>query len=168
VSRTVFVAAVSLTNLPLPIQAHDIYSDVVDGAGKSCCDNRDCRPAHYRVKGGGVQMFVYGQWLVIPRDKIQYQAIRTIQVKRLGAIGVVTVSRATTTSFIHALRDPAASGCMGEIDPPQFRITASMEPVLKCSERIPGKLWNVAAPMQKNWPRGAIQRTNEYSRNFCN
>ncbi len=74
-SRTVFVAAVLIISLPLPTQAHDIYSDVVDGAGKSCCDNRDCRPAHYRVKGGGVQMFVYGQWLVIPREKIQYQAI---------------------------------------------------------------------------------------------
>jgi hypothetical protein len=74
-SRTVFVAAVLIISLPLPTQAHDIYSDVVDGAGKSCCDNRDCRPAHYRVKGGGVQMFVYGQWLVIPRDKIQYQTI---------------------------------------------------------------------------------------------
>ena len=74
-SRTVVVAAVLMTNLPLAIQAHDIYSDVIDGAGKSCCDNRDCRPAHYRVKGGGVQMFVYGHWLVIPRDKIQYRAI---------------------------------------------------------------------------------------------
>ena len=74
-SRTAFVAPVLIFSLPLPTQAHDIYSDVVDGAGKSCCDNRDCRPAHYRVKGGGVQMFVYGQWLVIPREKIQYQAI---------------------------------------------------------------------------------------------
>jgi hypothetical protein len=75
-SRTAFVAAVLVANLPLPIQAHDIYLDVVDGAGQSCCDNRDCRPAHYRIKGGGVQMFVYGHWLVIPHDKIQYRSIQ--------------------------------------------------------------------------------------------
>lgn len=74
-SRVALISTVLIASLPLPIQSHDIYSDVVDRAGKSCCDNRDCRPAHYRVKGGGVQMFVYGQWLVIPRDKIQYQAI---------------------------------------------------------------------------------------------
>jgi hypothetical protein len=32
-SRTVFVAAVLVANLPLPIQAHDIYSHLRDEAG---------------------------------------------------------------------------------------------------------------------------------------
>jgi hypothetical protein len=74
-SKSAFVSAVLMAGVPLPAQAHDIYSDIVDGAGQSCCDNKDCRPAHYRMKGGGVQMFVYGQWLVIPSDKIQYRTI---------------------------------------------------------------------------------------------
>jgi hypothetical protein len=75
-SRSALISAILAVSLPLPAQAHDIYLDVVDWAGQSCCDNRDCRPAHYRVKGGGVQMFVYGHWLVIPSDKIQYWSIR--------------------------------------------------------------------------------------------
>ena len=74
-SKSALVSAVILINLPLVVQAHDIYSDVVDGAGQSCCDNRDCQPVRYRVSGGAVQMFVYGQWLVIPGDKIQYRTI---------------------------------------------------------------------------------------------
>ncbi len=44
-SRTAFVATVLITSLPLPIQAHDIYSHLRDEGGGSCCDNQDCRPA---------------------------------------------------------------------------------------------------------------------------
>jgi hypothetical protein len=56
-------------------QAHDIYLDVMDASGQSCCDNRHCRPAPYRVTSSGVRMFVQGQWLNVPDDKIQYRAI---------------------------------------------------------------------------------------------
>jgi hypothetical protein len=75
-TKPALLSVALIINLPLPLQAHDVYSHLVDEAGKSCCDNRDCRPAHYRVKGGGVQMFVYGHWLVIPNDKIQYRSIQ--------------------------------------------------------------------------------------------
>ena len=71
-SLLLLLAGGLLTLRAAPAQAHDIYLDVVDGAGQSCCDNRDCRPANYRMTEGGVQMFIYGHWLVIPHDKIQY------------------------------------------------------------------------------------------------
>jgi len=58
-----------------PAQAHDIYLDVLDKSGRSCCDNRHCRPARYRVGKGGVLMFVHGQWIAVPNDKIQYLTI---------------------------------------------------------------------------------------------
>ena len=74
-SRTVFVAAVLVANLPLPIQAHDIYSHLRDEAGGSCCDNRDCRPALYRFTAHGVQMFVDQQWINVPNERIQYRAL---------------------------------------------------------------------------------------------
>ena len=74
-SRTVFVAAVLIICLPLPTQAHDIYSDVVDGVGKSCCDNQDCRPALYRLTARGVQMYVDQQWINVPNERIQYRAL---------------------------------------------------------------------------------------------
>jgi hypothetical protein len=32
-----------------PIHAHDIYSNVLDKNGKPCCDQIDCRPAHFQV-----------------------------------------------------------------------------------------------------------------------
>jgi hypothetical protein len=52
-SRTAFMAAVLVINLPLPGLAHDIYSHLRDEVGASCCDNRDCRPALYRVSASG-------------------------------------------------------------------------------------------------------------------
>lgn len=60
---------------PLPVDAHDIYSDVVDAAGRSCCDRTDCQPASYRVTGTGLRMDVYGVWVEVPRDTIQYRTL---------------------------------------------------------------------------------------------
>ncbi len=74
-SRTAFVAAVLVTSLPLPIQAHDIYSHLMDEAGKSCCDNSDCRAAPYRLSAAGVEMFVDGRWIGVPSEKVQYRAL---------------------------------------------------------------------------------------------
>ena len=74
-SRTAFVAAVLVTNLPLPIQAHDIYSHLVDEVGASCCDDKDCRPVLYRFIANGVQMFVDRRWINVPSDRIQYRAL---------------------------------------------------------------------------------------------
>ena len=74
-SRTAFVAAVLAASLPLPIQAHDIYSHLRDEGGVSCCEDRDCRPALYRVAARGVQMFVDQQWIDVPEGQIQYRSL---------------------------------------------------------------------------------------------
>lgn len=74
-SRTAFVAAVLITNQPLPIQAHDIYSQLRDEGGGSCCDNRDCRAAMYRFTAIGVQMFVDQRWIHVPNEQIQCRAL---------------------------------------------------------------------------------------------
>ena len=74
-SRTAFVAAVLIANLPLPIQAHDIYSPLRDRWGRSCCDDGDCQPAQYRQAEGGVKMLVDGRWIDVPDHAIQYRAL---------------------------------------------------------------------------------------------
>jgi hypothetical protein len=37
--------AIALLSFESPTEAHDIYSPLKDRRGKSCCDDRDCRPA---------------------------------------------------------------------------------------------------------------------------
>jgi len=40
----------------IPAEGHDIYSGLMDRLGESsCCDDRDCRPAHYRITSAGVE-----------------------------------------------------------------------------------------------------------------
>ena len=57
-------------------QAHDLYADLKTKDGKqSCCNDRDCRPAKYKVTSSGVQMLVMGQWLRIPESVIQYRTL---------------------------------------------------------------------------------------------
>jgi hypothetical protein len=58
-----------------PIEAHDIYTALKDSAGISCCSERDCRPAHYRIAPAGVQMLVGGEWIVVPKATIQYRTL---------------------------------------------------------------------------------------------
>ena len=69
------VAVVLAASLSLPIQAHDIYSHLKDKLGTSCCDNRDCQLAPYRLGATGLQMFVDKRWIEVPSDKIQYVAV---------------------------------------------------------------------------------------------
>jgi len=57
------------------IEAHDIYSPLRDRAGRNCCDEGDCRPAPYRVRPTGVQMFLEGEWIWVPDQTIQYRAL---------------------------------------------------------------------------------------------
>jgi hypothetical protein len=38
-SRPALISIVLITSLPLPAQAHDIYSHLVDEVGASCCDD---------------------------------------------------------------------------------------------------------------------------------
>ena len=58
-----------------PTEAHDIYSPLRDKVGRNCCDDGDCRPAPYRVRPTGVQMFVEGEWIAVPNGAIQYRAL---------------------------------------------------------------------------------------------
>jgi hypothetical protein len=74
-SRAILISTVLSASLPLPIQAHDIYSHLVDEVGASCCDNRDCQPVLYRFIANGVQMFVDRRWIDVPRDRIQYRSL---------------------------------------------------------------------------------------------
>ena len=69
------VAVVLAASVPLPSQAHDIYSQLKDKAGASCCDNRDCRLAPYQFTASGLQMFVDKRWIEVPSDKIQYVTV---------------------------------------------------------------------------------------------
>jgi hypothetical protein len=55
---------------PEPIQAHDIYSNLVDDRGRT-----RLRTAPYRLRPSGVEMFVSGQWIAVPADKIQYRIL---------------------------------------------------------------------------------------------
>jgi hypothetical protein len=66
------VVAVALGH---PTEAHDIYSHLTDSWGNSCCDEKDCRPARYRVTPTGVWMLVDGEWVEAPGYTIQYRAL---------------------------------------------------------------------------------------------
>jgi hypothetical protein len=57
----------------VPVQAHDIYTHLKNKRGASCCDGSECRPAHYRIKGGGVQMLIDGRWLYVDEDLVSYR-----------------------------------------------------------------------------------------------
>jgi hypothetical protein len=57
------------------LQAHDIYSPLVDNHGGSCCHDRDCRPAPYRLTASDVEMFVEGKWIAVPAETIVYRAL---------------------------------------------------------------------------------------------
>jgi hypothetical protein len=57
------------------VQAHDIYSHLVDKWGGPCCDVTDCRPAPFKVTARGVEMLVAGRWVEVPPDVIQYRSL---------------------------------------------------------------------------------------------
>jgi len=72
------VALLVLGTLPLspaPATAHDIYSGLRSNYGTTCCDDSDCRPAHYRVTKAGVEMRVEHKWVVVPPSAIQYRIL---------------------------------------------------------------------------------------------
>jgi hypothetical protein len=70
---------------PGPIQAHDIYTDLLTRSGLPCCHDGDCRPVPYRLTHKGVQMFVDEQWLDIPRGSIQYRTLAGDRGETAGA-----------------------------------------------------------------------------------
>ncbi|MBO1909481.1 hypothetical protein J4G37_32240 [Microvirga sp. 3-52] len=67
--------AIALLSVDPRAEAHDIYSPLRDKAGRNCCDDGDCRPAPYRVRPTGVQMFVEGKWIWVPDHTIQYRSL---------------------------------------------------------------------------------------------
>jgi hypothetical protein len=71
--RLVLLTLIALTTTPL--YAHDIYSGLTTKRGASCCDDHDCRPAHFRMTSAGVEMFVLGKWLPIREYAIQYRTL---------------------------------------------------------------------------------------------
>jgi hypothetical protein len=57
-------------------EGHDIYSGLMDRLGESsCCNEMDCRPAHYRVTSAGVEMLLDDEWVRVPNDVIQYRSL---------------------------------------------------------------------------------------------
>ncbi|MET0526738.1 MAG: hypothetical protein ABW003_00050 [Microvirga sp.] len=74
-SQSVFVSVALAVSLPLPLQAHDMYTPLMDPWGKSCCDDHDCRPALYRKTKTGVQMLVDGRWIDVPDIAIQHRSL---------------------------------------------------------------------------------------------
>ena len=57
-------------------EGHDIYSGLMDRLGESsCCDDRDCRPAHYRITSAGVEMLLDDEWVGVPNDVIRYRTL---------------------------------------------------------------------------------------------
>jgi hypothetical protein len=56
-------------------QGHDIYGGLQDDRGRSCCNETDCRPAHYWVTATGVEMLIDDEWVRVPNEVIQYRTL---------------------------------------------------------------------------------------------
>ena len=116
-SKSALLVAVLVLNLPSPLQAHDIYSHLVDAAGRSCCDDRDCRPVPYRMTAGGVTMLIDERWIDVPEETIQYRALLDDARRDRGWPLVrfcpyATQCRRCRAGLHDAMCDPAASGCV--------------------------------------------------------
>src|SRR4029450_6002717 len=77
-------------------EGHDIYSGLKDHLGEaSCCDERDCRPAHYRITPAGVEMLLDDEWVRVPDSVVQYRSGRRTLVRRheLETAGSVSGAR---------------------------------------------------------------------------
>ena len=96
-----FLAAIA----PARVSAHDIYHGLTSNLGKDCCDNSDCRPAHYRITPAGVQMLVDQVWIQVPRAAIQHRLLSGDSGKTSG--GHWCGRRAND---IDALNDPSVEG----------------------------------------------------------
>jgi hypothetical protein len=87
------ISAAIVISLPLPIQAHEIYSHLTDKEGKSCCDKRDCQPAGYRLTQRGVKMLVDRRWIDAPSGTIQYLSLPGDNEQPVAATGVEKPTR---------------------------------------------------------------------------
>ncbi len=61
------------------IQGHgqyhaDFYSKLKQPkSGRSCCNDRDCRPARYRATHRGYEFLVYGRWVRVRNSKLMIE-----------------------------------------------------------------------------------------------
>src|SRR5262245_16721791 len=70
--RTIMTIIAILILAAACAEGHDIYSGLMDHLGESsCCDDRDCRPAHYRITSAGVEMLLDDAWVRVPNKVIQ-------------------------------------------------------------------------------------------------
>ena len=86
-SKLSLVGAVFGAIWSTPVLAHDIYSNLTDKNGKSCCNKHDCRPAHFRVSPEGVSMLVEGSWLRVPNELVVYRNLMGDGAIRAAATG---------------------------------------------------------------------------------
>lgn len=79
IALAIIVTAFGLLTLPaLPhdphghAQHHETFYKqlMIPGTSMSCCNNRDCRPARYRITATGVEMEVAGRWIVAPQSRV--------------------------------------------------------------------------------------------------
>jgi hypothetical protein len=75
-TRPLALGAMFVATTSWPTQAHDIYANLKDEVGESCCHDRDCRPAPYRITAAGVEMLVDERWIVVPEHHIQYRTLQ--------------------------------------------------------------------------------------------
>jgi hypothetical protein len=102
-------AAILLLAFEPHARAHDIYAPLKDRWGNSCCDDRDCRPAPYRVTPTGVQMLVNGEWISVPEYTIQYRALPEDTGKQPEGIGAGPCATGTAKDGI---TQPTAQSCL--------------------------------------------------------
>jgi hypothetical protein len=73
--RTLMMTIAILILAAARSEGHDIYSGLTSHIGASCCDERDCRPAQYRITSVGVEMLLDGEWVRVPDSVIQYRSL---------------------------------------------------------------------------------------------
>jgi hypothetical protein len=127
--RTIMTMIAILTLGAACAEGHDIYSGLKDHLGESsCCDDRDCRPAHYRVTSAGVEMLLDDEWVRVPNKLIQYRSLDGDNGETRGGhwCGVTNWHQAPGFEYpphpnhpglhlspvFHPLRDPAAGALL--------------------------------------------------------
>ena len=88
-ARVISIALVAM--LPTVTHAHDIYTNLTNRSGKSCCGGSDCRPARFRIGSlGAVEMLIDQQWLGYPRSRSNTVFWTATPVRQTGGTGAVS------------------------------------------------------------------------------
>jgi hypothetical protein len=97
-SQSALVCAVLFGSLP--VQAHDIYLQLKDEKGRSCCSNVDCKPVHYRQSSRGVKVFVDGRRIEVPNGRSNTVRCRGTPVRQTEDISVVQPTISTERTLL--------------------------------------------------------------------